>query len=125
MGLVPCLCLCAEFQERELFDDLQKTRSLKGWQSRPAGAHRISVSLPLSNSTEGKVQAGHVCVLENVWPRWVAHSMVFLAISSVLFLYLLKCHFWQKHMGEILYVEEKEIVFPLPPSQIHNEKYEQ
>lgn len=52
--------------------------------------------------------------------------MVLLAISSVLFLYLLKCQFWQKHMGEILYVEEKEIgVFPLPPSQIHNEKYEQ
>lgn len=110
------MCPCDGLQEKELFSGLQETQRLEGCsnslqkgtvpyleESAFAQQHRSKGTVPVS-------------VLKNVWPRWVAHSVVFLAICSGLFLYLLKCHFWQTCAGEILYVEEKEIEgFPLPP----------
>lgn len=116
MALAPCLCCCDRFQEKEFFLlGPQETRRLKrcsnSLQKRTA-TYLGESAFAQQHKSKGAVP---VSVLKNVWPRWVAHSAVFLAIRSGLFLYLLKCHFWQTCAGEILYVEEKEIGFPLPP----------
>ena len=116
MALAPCLCRCDRFQEKEFFSGLQETRRLKrcsnSLQKGPA-LYLGESAFAQQHRSKGSVP---VSVLKNVLPRWVAHSAVFLAIRSGLFLYLLKCHFWQTCAGEILYVEEKEIGgFPLPP----------
>lgn len=116
MALVPCLCPCDGLQEKELFSDLQETRRLKGCSNslqKHTAPYLGESAFAQQRRSKGAVP---VSVLRNVWPGWVARSAVFLAIRSGLFLYLLKCHFWQTCAGEILYVEEKEIGgFPLPP----------